>query len=185
MTLPLPLKEPVPEREGHSDAWYTPAWVLELVSRQWPEGIDLDPAWHPACLVKARKTYTLKDNGLDHDWNGNVWNNPPYSDPKPWILKAGASVKHGAKTMQLLRFDPSVQYWNLIWQSATAIAVFRRRMTFIHGSGRKSTTANFPVCLVYWAGIGAPIDDLNRVWLESAQIIKWKHYSAWEGRSKK
>ncbi len=81
MTLPLPLDEPVPEREGHSDAWYTPAWVLDRVRDQWRDGIDLDPAWHPACLVKARKTYTLKDDGLAHEWTGLIF--PAVEDEHP------------------------------------------------------------------------------------------------------
>ena len=177
MTLPLPLEEPVPEREGHSDAWYTPAWVLDRVRDQWPDGIDLDPAWHPACLVKARKTYTAQDDGLAHEWAGNVWNNPPYSSPRAWILKARASAKHGAKILQLVKFDPSTSWFNLIWESATSIAIFRRRMSFVAGSERNATTANFPVCLVYWAGPGAPYDDFHRVWSKHAQIVHWEAYT--------
>jgi len=42
MTLPMPLGDAPPDRESHSDAWYTPAWILERVRVQWPDGIDLD-----------------------------------------------------------------------------------------------------------------------------------------------
>ncbi|GAI98187.1 unnamed protein product, partial [marine sediment metagenome] len=31
--------------------------------------------------VKAETIYTLEDNGLSQEWYGNVWMNPPYSQP--------------------------------------------------------------------------------------------------------
>lgn len=37
---------------------------------------------------KAPTYYTRDDNGLDQDWFGNVWCNPPYSDCGAWVEKA-------------------------------------------------------------------------------------------------
>lgn len=59
--------------------WYTPKYIIDMVNKVFK--IDLDPA---SCIdanfiVGAKKIYTIKDNGLLKDWNGNVFINPPYS----------------------------------------------------------------------------------------------------------
>ena len=174
MTLQLLPEEKTPVREESSDAWYTPAWVLDRVHEQWPGGIDLDPAWHPNCLVKAKTTYTAQQDGLSYRWTGNVWNNPPYSSPGDWIVKARASAKKGARVLQLVKFDPSTKWFGEVWRDATSLAVFRRRMSFVRGNGEIATSANFPVCLIYWAGSMARYDDFHRVWSRHAQIIHWE-----------
>ena len=64
-----------------TDEWYTPDHILDI-AREVLGNIDLDPA---SCelaqkRVKADKYYTKQDNGLLHNWSGNVWMNPPYSE---------------------------------------------------------------------------------------------------------
>ena len=52
---------------------------------------DLDPCglqWHKT----ANKIISLPDDGLVEEWNGRVWLNPPYSNPKPFIKKL---AEHG------------------------------------------------------------------------------------------
>jgi len=47
---------------------------------------DLDPCglqWHKT----ANKIISLPDDGLVEKWEGRVWLNPPYSNPKPFIKK--------------------------------------------------------------------------------------------------
>jgi phage N-6-adenine-methyltransferase len=74
--------------EYDSDEWYTPADRIDLV-REVLGTIDLDPC---SCIkaqtgVGAALWYGKKDNGLEQDWEGAVFLNPPYSDPAPWITK--------------------------------------------------------------------------------------------------
>lgn len=63
--------------------WYTPEKYIEA-ARNIMGGIDLDPA---SCaeaqeIVKAKKYYTKKENGLIKEWRGKVWLNPPYCMPE-------------------------------------------------------------------------------------------------------
>jgi len=62
--------------------WYTPKKYIDA-ARNVMGGIDVDPASSNIAnqTVKAKKYYTIKDNGLTKPWSGRVWMNPPYSQP--------------------------------------------------------------------------------------------------------
>jgi len=62
--------------------WYTPATILEA-ARAVMGGIDLDPA---SCeeanvLVQATQIFTEDDDGLERQWFGRVFLNPPFAHP--------------------------------------------------------------------------------------------------------
>ena len=60
--------------------WYTPSEFIES-ARKTMGVIDLDPASCSAAnvVVKARKFYSIADDGLSKSWGGCVWLNPPYA----------------------------------------------------------------------------------------------------------
>ncbi len=62
--------------------WYTPAEYIEL-ARECMGGIDLDPATSAIAQnrIRAGKYFTAADDGLQQDWFGRVWLNPPYTQP--------------------------------------------------------------------------------------------------------
>lgn len=71
--------------------WYTPAKYVEA-ARAVMGSIDLDPASCETAnqTIKAKTFYTKKDNGLDLEWFGNVFLNPPYN--MPWIERFVSKV---------------------------------------------------------------------------------------------
>ena len=62
--------------------WYTPAEYLAAACDVLGK-IDLDPASSEDAQkrVGAGRYFTKEDNGLEQDWFGSVWLNPPYSQP--------------------------------------------------------------------------------------------------------
>jgi len=72
---------------NESKEWYTPRSIFQKINVDF----DLDPCspgqemvpWIPAQLH-----YTLADDGLNKEWFGNCWVNPPYgTDTFKWIKK--------------------------------------------------------------------------------------------------
>jgi hypothetical protein len=67
-----------------TEVWLTPPYVIEALGQ-----FDLDPC---ASLDRpwdtAENHYTIEDNGLEQEWFGRVWCNPPYG-PKlgPFLEK--------------------------------------------------------------------------------------------------
>lgn len=68
----------IPQHLSESNEHYTPLWIVEK-ARLVMGSIDLDPA---SCelansIVKANKFYSQQDKGLEKEWFGNVFLNPP------------------------------------------------------------------------------------------------------------
>lgn len=64
---------------SNSNEWYTPKKYIKA-AKQVMGGIDVDPATCDKAneTVGAKKIYTKDDDGLQYDWPGLVWLNPPY-----------------------------------------------------------------------------------------------------------
>lgn len=71
----------VSHNSGNNE-WYTPNEYIE-VARKTMGSIDTDPASNDIAnkTVQAGIYYTAETNGLDKEWHGNIWLNPPYSQP--------------------------------------------------------------------------------------------------------
>lgn len=90
-----PLGLPKPVMTG--DDYYTSPKIIEAARTLFGGEIDLDPASHIAAnrVVKARRFYSIDDDGLARPWAGNVWCNPPFSRWDEWAAKISGEWKRG------------------------------------------------------------------------------------------
>lgn len=65
---------------SETNEWFTPPQYVDM-ARELMGGIDLDPASNAYAnekVVQAATYYDIQANGLDKEWAGRVWLNPPY-----------------------------------------------------------------------------------------------------------
>lgn len=58
--------------------WGTPEWIWKPLANSLVNGFTLDPASGAEPSPIASNRYTVEDNGLEQEWHGHVWLNPPY-----------------------------------------------------------------------------------------------------------
>lgn len=80
------------QKRRPNSEWYTPEWLLEpLYEAMDGHPFDLDPCSPTkgaGAPVRAKRHFTVEDDGLSQEWQGRCYLNPPYSDLEPWLRKA-------------------------------------------------------------------------------------------------
>lgn len=72
---------PIARNRNSSVDWHTPADIIAAVHETLGH-IDLDPASSAIAnqTVKADKFFSVQNSGLDKDWRGNIFMNPPFTN---------------------------------------------------------------------------------------------------------
>jgi hypothetical protein len=72
-----------------TDEWYTPRWLFGAAGLTFDLDVcaPIDPAFR---TCPARRHLTVLDDGLQQEWAGTVWMNPPYSKAAPWVDRFAA-----------------------------------------------------------------------------------------------
>ena len=95
---------------------------------------------------KAKKYYTLEDNGLAQDWEGEtVFVNPPYRNLSEWVEKGyRESQKDDTKVVMLIPARTDTKYWHKYVMRASEIHFIKGRLKF----GDSKNSAPFPSAVV-------------------------------------
>jgi DNA N-6-adenine-methyltransferase (Dam) len=136
--------------------WYTPARYIEGVRELLGE-IDLDPA---SCaeankVVRAKRFFTREDNGLEQDWCGTMFLNPPYgtqngdSVASMFCAKALAEYDLGNITEGIILVN---SLHSQAWQAplySQPICFVDHRIKFVSGEGKENENPTMSNIFVY------------------------------------
>ena len=123
--------------------WYTPEQYIEA-ARELLGEIDVDPASSELAqkTVKAGRFFTIEDNGLEKEWNGKVWLNPPYAQPaiQDFIRKTVAEFEAGrmSEGVVLTHNYTDTKWFHIAAKAASAICFTRGRIGFLSPEGKKA-----------------------------------------------
>ena len=131
------------DRSRTSDEWYTPNDIMILV-RQVLKTISLDPCSSVEAnkVVKAKKFYTIEDDGLSKDWYGKVWMNPPrgiderISIQSVWCERLVNEYIQGNVTEALFIIRAVIGYdwFENIWNKCPNVCFLSKRPQYYRGS---------------------------------------------------
>lgn len=123
--------------------WYTPEQYIEAARALLGE-IDVDPASSELAqkTVKAGRFFTIDDNGLEQEWNGRVWLNPPYAQPAihQFMQKAVDEFQSGrmVEGIALTHNYTDTRWFQVAAKVAEAICFTRGRIGFLSPDGKKA-----------------------------------------------
>lgn len=131
------IEKPHVANNSEDNEWYTPVEYLES-ARAVLGTINLDPASNDFAneRVQAEMYYTEDDNGLNQEWYGNIWLNPPYSSDsvKPFVEKLVNSSFDEA--IVLVNNATETEWFNILISKASAIVFPKGRIQFDKRDGK-------------------------------------------------
>ena len=142
--------------------WYTPPDIIEA-ARDVMGGIDLDPASCELAQsnVKAKRFYTVDDDGLSKEWTGRVWLNPPYS--KDLIGHFALKVVNESARLQhavvLVNNATDTAWFHDLASVASAVCFLRGRVRFLDRTGKPANTPVQGQAVIY---VGANVEGFRR-----------------------
>lgn len=134
-----------------TNRWLTPKYIVEALGE-----FDLDPCGAPNHLL-AKRTYQLDsgENGLELEWFGRVWLNPPYGKEMPPFLERMA--KHGSGIAFIFARTETKAFFDFVWNKATAVLFLKGRVKFLNADYTVTGAANAPSVLIAYSEDDAEI----------------------------
>lgn len=131
------------DRIGGKDEWLTPPYIFEALQ---PFDLDVCQPISPPWLI-APKGYNKLDDGLNQDWEGFVWCNPPYGgQTHRWLSKM---AQHNNGIALIASRTDSETFHDFVFP-ARAILFIKGRLSFYNIEGSIHGSAGFASCLVAW-----------------------------------
>jgi hypothetical protein len=161
--------------------WETPRDLAELLSNV-VEGFDLDPcaASKDADLarVKAKVLLTIDDDGLNADWFGKVFCNPPYGRTiRKWMRKCTTEATKCDLVVGLVPARTDTGWWHDNVKGHADIWLLQRRLKF--GAGKRS--APFPSAIVVWNANAKLVERLKAACPDAQYVARDRDIRARSG----
>ncbi|MET3700162.1 phage N-6-adenine-methyltransferase [Bacillus oleivorans] len=129
---------------SNTDLWETPQDFFNKLNEEFHFDIDVCANDENA---KCENYFTKEIDGLQQDWEGVCWMNPPYGrEIGKWVQKAYESSLNGATVVCLLPARTDTKWWHDYCMKGE-IRLVRGRLKF----GRSNNSAPFPSAVVIFS----------------------------------
>ena len=126
---------------SNTDLWETPQDFFDGLNKEF--GFDLDVCALPE-NAKCERYFTPEKDGLDQEWKGTVWCNPPYGKQVgKWVEKA---YKSNCTVVMLLPARTDTKWFHDYIYRKAEIRFVKGRLKF----GGSKTPAPFPSMVVIY-----------------------------------
>ena len=130
-----------------NNEWYTPSEWIER-ARKAMGSLDVDPASNEVAqqTVQASEWYDQERDGLQQEWQGNVWLNPPYARGliDAFIEKLAEQFQSGIAKQAIVLVDnrTDTRWFQVLCSIASAVAFTKGRVNFYNETVESSSPAN-------------------------------------------
>lgn len=159
-----------------SEEYYTPPEYIEA-AREVMGKIDLDPASCEAAQewIQAAQFYTKEDDGLQHEWRGRLWLNPPYSKTNGksnqaiWSQKLISEHQSGRVVEAILLVKAALGYkWFEDFWCDFPVCFARERLSFIRIDGSSDGQSKQGTAFFY---LGKSPEHFREVFSQFGRVI--------------
>lgn len=158
------IKKPHVTNNSTDNEWYTPERYIEL-ARQVMGSIDLDPASNDFAneTVKASQYYTEEDDGLEQDWFGNIWMNPPYSTALLQRFADKLTSSTFNQAVVLVNNATETAWFEKLVSKASAIVFHKGRIRFVKRDGEHGSPLQGQAFLYYGDRVDRFLDVFSKI----------------------
>ena len=157
------VKKPHVANNSTDNEWYTPDIYIQS-AREVLGTIDLDPASNDFAneTVNAKTYYTEESNGLEQDWFGNIWMNPPYQTALLQKFAEKLTASDFQQAIVLVNNATETAWFKTLISKADAIIFPTGRIKFRKRDGEKGVPLQGQAFIYY----GNNADDFLNVFGE-------------------
>jgi len=128
---------------SNSDEWFTPQTFFDEINKEFNFTLDAAATKEN---TKCKKFFNIDNNGLEQDWEGVVFCNPPYSNIKLWVEKAYNESLEGTKIVMLIPVRSDTKYFHKWIYGKAELRFIKGRLKF----SDSKNSAPFPSMLVIY-----------------------------------
>lgn len=126
-----------------TDEWATPQWLFDKLNEEFHFTLDVCANEDNA---KCKTFFSKVQDGLQQQWDGVIWCNPPYGRQiKQWVKKASEAAASGNTVVMLIPARTDTEWFHEYVYGKAEIRFIRGRVKF----GDSKNSAPFPsmVCV--------------------------------------
>jgi site-specific DNA-methyltransferase (adenine-specific) len=121
-----------------TDEWATPQWLFDKLNEEFHFTLDVCANEDNA---KCKTFFSKVQDGLQQQWDGVIWCNPPYGRQiKQWVKKASEAAASGNTVVMLIPARTDTEWFHEYVYGKAEIRFIRGRVKF----GGSKYNAPFP-----------------------------------------